>query len=233
MSLIAVAVDGFHRLRAGIDARAGALAPGRRITAIAIGVALVLTLVGVVLTLRFATGASAPPAVALPRARSDSGAPGTSVRGAAVAADAHSPGSAGGTVTVHAAGAVARSGVYELPAGSRVAALVAAAGGPVGDADIDSVNLAARLEDGQRIYVPHRGEAVPANASAPGASAPLDLNSATLEQLDALPGVGPSTAQAILDYRKKRGRFRSVDELLDVRGIGASKLAGLKKRVRV
>lgn len=144
---------------------------------------------------------------------------------------------------VHAAGAVARPGVYRVRAGGRVSDLLDAAGGPAGDADLDQVNLAARVADGERVYVPRRGESPPpmpgpsgtagAGAGGGSASGPLNLNTATLEQLDGLPGVGPATAQAILDYRKARGRFRSVDELMEVRGIGEAKLAAIRSKVRV
>jgi competence protein ComEA len=136
--------------------------------------------------------------------------------------------------TAHAAGAVARPGVYKLPPGARVTDLLDAAGGPVGDADLDQLNLAAAVGDGERIYVPHRGEALPAAAGAhQETGGPVDLNRATAEQLDALPGIGPATAKAIIDHRTKNGRFRSVDDLLEVRGIGDAKLADLRDKVKV
>ncbi|HUQ40698.1 MAG TPA: helix-hairpin-helix domain-containing protein [Acidimicrobiales bacterium] len=139
-----------------------------------------------------------------------------------------------GPVIVHAAGAVQRPGLYRLRAGARVADLIDAAGGPTADADVDQLNLAALLTDGERIHVPRRGEAVSEpTGGAAAAGAVVDLNTATLEQLDSLPGVGPSTARAILEYRKSHGRFRSVRDLLDVRGIGEAKFAELKSRVRV
>jgi competence protein ComEA len=141
------------------------------------------------------------------------------------------------TVLAHAAGAVRAPGVYTLPAGARVKDLLDAAGGPAPDADLDRINLAAPVADGSQVYVPRQGEAVPSGASAGAGAAtpagPLDLNTATLEQLDALPGVGPATAQAILDEREKRGRFGSVDELLDVRGIGPAKLEAIRELVTV
>lgn len=141
---------------------------------------------------------------------------------------------------VHAAGAVAHPGVYRVRAGGRVSDLLDAAGGPAADADLDQVNLAAKVADGERVYVPRRGESPPPIPGSTGVGAgggaavgPVNLNTATLEQLDSLPGVGPSTAQAILDYRKTNGRFRSVDELMEVRGIGEAKLAALRSKVRV
>jgi competence protein ComEA len=141
------------------------------------------------------------------------------------------------TVLAHAAGAVAHPGVYELPGGARVTDLIDAAGGPAEGADLDRLNLAAPLSDGERVYVPFVGEPVDAALASGGATAdiagPLDLNAATLEQLDALPGIGPTTAQAIIDERERRGGFRSVEELLDVRGIGPAKLERLRDLVTV
>lgn len=142
---------------------------------------------------------------------------------------------------VHAAGAVAMPGVYRVRAGGRVADVLDAAGGPASDADLDQVNLAAKVTDGERVFVPHQGQPIPAVATGGGggsapagaASGPVDLNTATLEQLDALPGVGPATAQAILDYRAEHGRFAQVQELLEVRGIGEAKLAAIRAKVRV
>lgn len=158
----------------------------------------------------------------------------------------------GGQVVVHVAGAVAAPGVVRLGNGSRVVDAVTAAGGLRPDADPDRVNLAATLVDGQRVVVPIVGQPIPAEvAPAPvpssgggttgaGASsgagstgAPVDLNTATAEQLDALPGVGPSTAAAILDHRSSAGPFTSVDQLLDVRGIGEAKLEALRDLVSV
>lgn len=140
------------------------------------------------------------------------------------------------TVVVHVAGAVVAAGVFELPAGSRVVDAVQAAGGTVADAQPDAVNLAALLVDGERIYVPRVGEEVPAPSPPSGASTPtgpLDLNTATAEQLDDLPGVGPATAAAIVAHRDTHGPFSSVEELADVRGIGPAKLAAIRELVTV
>lgn len=144
---------------------------------------------------------------------------------------------------VHAAGAVVQPGLYRLAPGARVADLLDAAGGPRADADLDRVNLAALLQDGERVFVPVAGQEVPpvaggqpaglSDGAAGTPDVPLDLNSATLDQLDTLPGVGPATGQAILDERERRGGFRSVEDLLEVRGIGEAKLAGLRDLVRV
>jgi competence protein ComEA len=145
--------------------------------------------------------------------------------------------------TVHVAGAVRRPGVYRLQPGDRVDDAVRRAGGATAKADLGAVNLAAKIEDGRQVLVPERvpavqagagvGEAGPAGA-APGApGTPLDLNTATLEQLDTLPGVGPATAEKILAYRDEHGGFGSVDELGRVPGIGDKRLATLREQVRV
>lgn len=139
-------------------------------------------------------------------------------------------------VVVHVAGAVVKPGVYALGVKARVGDAVTAAGGAIADADLDRVNLAALVTDGERVYVPRRGEAEPALAgpsNGTARAAPVDLNMATVDQLDALPGVGPSTARAIVDYRTRHGRFRSVEQLLEVAGIGPAKLAALRPKVHV
>jgi competence protein ComEA len=146
------------------------------------------------------------------------------------------------TVLVHAAGAVVNPGVYELAQGSRVADLVAGAGGATPDADLNRVNLAAVVEDGQQIYVPRVGESPPAAGGAEGgggaeagggSDGPIDINTAPVDLLDELPGVGPAIAQAIVSYRDEHGPFGSVDGLLDVPGIGEAKLAQLRDLVTV
>ena len=156
-------------------------------------------------------------------------------------------------LVVQAAGAVNRPGVYRLAGGARVDDLVRAAGGLLTNADGDRVNLAAPLADGARVWIPAQGETevpevvaggtsggAPAtggagSASTAGAASPqvVDLNTATAEQLDTLPGVGPSTAAAILAYRSEHGPFSSVDDLLEVRGIGDAKLEQIRPQARV
>jgi competence protein ComEA len=141
-------------------------------------------------------------------------------------------------VVVHVAGAVAQPGLYTLPEGSRVDDAVARAGGAGPKAALELLNLAAPVADGQQVIVPLRG--ADAGTAAPGAGATqegtapagkVSLNSATLEQLDELPGVGPVTAQQILDYREANGAFRSVDELDAVPGIGPARLEQLRPLV--
>ena len=139
-------------------------------------------------------------------------------------------------VVVDVVGAVRRPGLYRLAQGSRIADAVARAGGATGTADLAQVNLAAPLADGEQVVVPRRGgvpgAASSGGAAAPGApAAPVQLSTATLEQLDTLPGVGPMTAQKILDYREKHGAFSSVDALDAVPGIGPKRLEQLRDLV--
>jgi competence protein ComEA len=130
---------------------------------------------------------------------------------------------------VHVVGGVRHPGLYRLPQGSRVVDALVRAGGATPKAQIELVNLAAPLADGQQVVVPRRGAAVVPAGS--GAAGPVHLNTATLEQLDELPGVGPVTAQKILDYRQEHGAFTSVDELDAVSGIGPARLDELRKAV--
>jgi len=143
------------------------------------------------------------------------------------------------TVVVYVTGAVTVPGVYTLVAPARVTDAVAAARGATAVADLDVVNLAATLHDGERIYVPEVGELVPpvvsgdtvVDTSAP--AGPVDVNTATVDQLDVLPGVGPTTAAAIVAYRDQHGPFQTVDQLGEVRGIGPSKLDAIRGLVVV
>jgi competence protein ComEA len=158
---------------------------------------------------------------------------------------------AGTEVAAHAAGAVRRPGLYRLPAGSRVDDLLRAAGGALPRADLDRVNLAAPVADGSQVYVPRAGEGAgasptvpfgavpgtgPAGAvpgSGPGPSTPVNVNTADVATLDTLPGVGPATAAAIIEHREANGAFTSVDDLIDVPGIGEAKLAAMADLVTV
>ncbi|OII27411.1 ComEA family DNA-binding protein [Frigoribacterium sp. MCBA15_019] len=152
-------------------------------------------------------------------------------------------------VFVHVHGRVAAPGLYELPHGARVVDVVAAAGGFTAEADQAAVNLARVLVDGEQLRVPAVGESVddgvagggdaaaggPAagGGAAPGGGGAVDLNLADDAALQTLPGVGPATAAAILAWRDENGRFRSVDDLLGVPGIGPKTLETLRDRVRV
>ena len=144
-------------------------------------------------------------------------------------------------VVVHVAGAVVHPGVHELPSGSRVVDAIEAAGGLTAEADESRINLAAPVSDGERVYVPRVGEiaspVVVGASAAPGSgtssAGPVDLNQADAAALDALPGIGPATAAAIIEHRGRIGRFTSVDQLLDVRGIGEAKLDQLRPLVTV
>lgn len=151
----------------------------------------------------------------------------------------------GGSATVQVVGAVRRPGLYRLRASGRVDDAVRRAGGPTRRADLAGLNLAAKVSDGQQIIVPVAGAAGASAAGASGtgtgagggagagAGQPINLNTATVEQLDQLDGVGPATAQKIVAYRQQHGGFRSVSELDQVPGIGEKKLAALKDRLRV
>jgi competence protein ComEA len=143
---------------------------------------------------------------------------------------------------VHVAGAVRHPGVYRLHDGDRVKDAVARAGGARAGADVNAINLAAKVADGQQVVVPRRGAAAAlAGDPAAGASAgegagpqpPVNLNSATAAQLDTLDGVGPATAQKILDWRREHGGFRTVDDLGEVPGIGPKRLAALRGKVQL
>ena len=135
----------------------------------------------------------------------------------------------------HVAGAVRRPGVYRLPAGSRALDAVERAGGATRRADLDALNLAALLVDGERIVVPRK---VPAGVAAAGGAAGgsarhappaiVHLNGATPEALDALPGVGPALAERIVAFGRENGGFRSVDDLQEVPGIGPARLEALR-----
>lgn len=165
-------------------------------------------------------------------------------RTAAARAPAHAPAklarTGGGGAYVHVTGAVRRPGVYRLPAWARLDLAVRRAGGAARGADLEGVNLAAKVSDGQQVVVPRKGAggtlAGSAGAVAGAGSAaagPVSLNNATPEQLDQLDGVGPATAQKILEWRKEHGGFRSIDDLKQISGIGPKRFEALKDKVRV
>jgi competence protein ComEA len=143
-------------------------------------------------------------------------------------------------IVVDVAGRVVHPGIYRLRSGSRVYDALQAAGGPRQGVSTVSLNLAAPLQDGQQIVVgvrggsmaaPVTGPAQPGSAVASSSGAPVDVNTATLEQLETLPGVGPVLGQNILDYRAANGPFASVDQLDEVSGIGPATLAQLRPLV--
>jgi competence protein ComEA len=175
--------------------------------------------------LRSSAAPRAPSAVAAPASVPDAGEPTTTTTARAL---------------VHVVGAVRTPGVVELASSARVRDALAAAGGPAEDADLERLNLAAPVTDGQRIAVPRVGEpgpvaiadpATPDGATSP--AGPLDLNAATLADLEALPGIGPTLAEAILRERERRGRFESVEDLKQVRGIGEQRFADIRDLVTV
>jgi competence protein ComEA len=143
-----------------------------------------------------------------------------------------------GVVLVHVAGAVRRPGLYELGAGARVADAIDAAGGPRPAADLDTLNLAETLTDGGKVEVLRAGElttAPPASAPAPGATAQavVDLNAADQVALETIPGIGPVKAAAILEYRAQIGAFSSIEELLEVSGIGPATLESMRPYITI
>lgn len=153
-----------------------------------------------------------------------------------------------GSATVHVVGAVRRPGVYRLRLGQRVEDAIRRAGGASGATDLQAINLAAKIADGQQIVVPRRGAGQGESGAAAGGgvggaagggaagaapSGPINLNSATAEQLDTLDGVGPATVAKILEYRTQHGGFSAVDDLAQIPGIGPKKLEALKAQVTV
>lgn len=202
------------------------------------------------------TARSASAASAQASARSPAPGPGGGVTSPTSSGGARSGGDAAGSgqIVVDVDGAVAHPGLYKLPPGSRVQAALAAAGGLSPQADAHRINRAAKLHDGQKLYVLSQGESTPPQAasggqscegqsctSADGAGADSDaeeqglvnINTANATQLTQLPGVGPAIAQKIIDYRTANGPFTSVDDLTKVPGIGAAKLAQIKSHARV
>jgi competence protein ComEA len=188
-----------------------------------------------------APAGSAAPGGGTARSRARDGA-------AAGAATVRIDASGGGAAMVHVAGAVRHPGVYRLSAGARIQDAVRRAGGGTRAADVNAVNLAAKIADGQQVIVPRRASAGPASgagatgmpsaaagggAPAGATTAPVNLNTATAEQLDTLDGVGPATAEKILDWRRQHGGFRTIEDLAQVPGIGPKRLAALRAKVQL
>jgi len=193
-------------------------APGRRRLAVLLVGGLVLAVLVAVSVAMSSGGVEHEPPPVLP-----------------VAAASASTSVADETIVVSVVGRVARPGLVTLPEGARVADALREAGGPVPDTDVGALNLARRLADGEQIYVgvpaPPGADPGTAAAGAPGGTDKVDLNTATLAALDTLPGVGPVTAQRIVDWRAEHGRFDSVEQLREIDGIGPSRFAKLKDRV--
>ena len=219
----------WHRIRSGEES----VAFGAIVVVVAVAAGLVWLWAG-------ARSGGVPAASAAPGSSSPGGPP------SAPTAHLSGPTTTTAPLAVHVAGAVARPGLYHLPPGSRVADALGRAGGKLPAADVDRLNLAAKLVDGQKIMVLRRGQPVPVDVGAvtgqgggglgageATATAPVDLNTADLASLDSLPGVGPATARAILEERARRGGFRSTRDLLRVPGIGEGRFARLKDLVRV
>jgi competence protein ComEA len=140
----------------------------------------------------------------------------------------------GEDVVVHVAGAVQDPGVYRLPSGSRVTDALDRAGGATARATLNSVNLAAELADGQQVVIPAAGGAQTGTTAATGetASGPISLGSATLEQLDTIEGIGPVTAQNIIDFRSENGGISTVEDLDQISGIGPATMEALRSAVQ-
>jgi competence protein ComEA len=229
-----VGAPGAVRVRAGTGLRAAAL----------------LGLVAVVLGCCFWWQAGTGGARVVPLSQTAPAAEEEPAPASATRATPSGDGSSAGpeSITVHVAGAVATPGVVQLPPGSRLHEAIRAAGGATATADPDRLNLAAVLEDGQKVFVPARGEPDQAGASAAGAGPPasgaggavpggdghkINLNTAGVEELGTLPRVGPVLAQRIVDWRRQHGRFRTVQELDAVDGIGPKLLEALLPLVSV
>jgi competence protein ComEA len=192
------------------------------------------TLVVLALGVRFMQG----------QARSEGAAAPARANAGAAASGASAPGAVriesrpAGVALVHVAGAVRSPGVYRLREGERIQDAVRRAGGVRAGADLNAINLAAKVADGQQVVVPRRGAAAASPVAGAGEGggppqAPVSLNAATAEQLDTLDGVGPATASKILDYRRQHGGFRSIDDLGEIPGIGPKRLAALRDKVQL
>jgi competence protein ComEA len=164
-----------------------------------------------------------------------SGASSASGRGSS--GESFSVGASSEDVVVDVAGAVRRPGVYRMPAGARVNDAVARAGGAGGGANLEAINLAARLSDGQQVVVPAKAAAgasagVAAAGAATAATGPISLGSATEADLDTIEGIGPVTAQKIIEFRDQHGGVSSIDELSQISGIGPATMEALRARLQ-
>ena len=221
----------------------GSERPRRRLTSRHLAVMAALTLLAVVVSVGWLLRAKAMPmAVAVSPDTASVPSPTASVSPSAASATPSAPATT--TILVHVIGAVVKPGVVSLPEGARVEDALAAVGGLRGDADPAELNLAAVVSDGTQIIIgtkaSPRGEVREGSTSSGSVStgtatvgAIIDLNTATLTQLDTIPGIGPVTAQAILDYRTKHGKFTKIEELQEVDGIGTKTYAQIAPHVRV
>ncbi len=223
--------------------RRAALAPKAAMGAGALLIALALLLAGraVLGAPANPTGAPATPSPAAP----STPAAGTDPAQALAPPDPLASPGATGELMVHVAGAVSAPGVVTLPAGSRVVDAITAAGGATADADPDQLNLARPLADGEQVRVPHQGEDAstwdtPAGPAPPSSTTPhagpggrVNINTATAAELEALTGIGPALAQRIVEYRGTHGPFTSVEDLIEVPGIGQAKLEALREEASV
>lgn len=168
------------------------------------------------------------------RAEGDAGSPSFPAGGGGAGELTIESGGGGGDLVVDVTGAVARPGVYRLPAGARVADALRRAGGASGGALLEAINRAARLADGQQVVVPRRGPAgAPAAlAGAAGEEGPIGLGTATVEQLEEIDGIGPVTAADIVAFRDAHGGLASVEQLDQVSGIGPATMESLRDRLQ-
>ena len=233
----------------------GLRARPRRLAVLGVLVLLVAVTAVLVVRVAWARSASRPASVAAAAHGPPAGLASRTVPSAFASRSASAAPTTASVVLVHVVGQVRRPGVVRLPAGSRVLDAVGAAGGAKPSADLNHLNLARVVTDGEQIVVPRPGEDIPVagGSGAPGAgtgsaggatagggaagggaaSGLVDLNTADAAALDALPGVGPVLSQRILDWRTQHGRFSSVDELGEVSGIGDKLLAQIGPKVRV
>jgi len=140
------------------------------------------------------------------------------------------------TINVYVSGAVKKPDVYVLPLNSIVKDAIAAAGGATTDADLEQINLAAHLADQMQVDVPRQGEAAPSppNGSAPDSpTEKININTASVEELDKLPGIGPVIAEAIIDYRTQNGSFKKIEDIDAVKGIGDALFEKIKDQITV
>jgi competence protein ComEA len=140
------------------------------------------------------------------------------------------------TINVYVSGAVNKPDVYTLPLNSIMKDAIAAAGGATAEADLERINLAAHLADQMQVDVPHQGDAAPLPPRAdgtPSASEQININTASVEELDKLPGIGPSIAKAIIDYRTTNGPFKKIEDINEVKGIGDALYAKIKDQITV